>query len=246
MSVNTILCVKWGNKYGNDYVLNLLEQCNKHCTAPFNFYCLTDNPINDFDIKLPDNWDEYYNPNTNRFWAYRKCYMFNESLFPTMNGQMFLYLDLDILIQQDLDYFFKLRMDRPYIVRGWWNDIENCRRNFGQIKSTPLNSSIIRWNKGQLLSVYNHIEKNKDIIFFTYSTIDNYFNHHFYNVWDEKVSYFNTYPRGEVYSWYKGNIFPHDMEERKIRPDSRICLFNNSTKETYEDMFQIEELKKLW
>ena len=107
MSVNTILCVKWGNKYGNDYVLNLLEQCNKHCTAPFNFYCLTDNPINDFDIKLPDNWDEYYNPNTNRFWAYRKCYMFNESLFPTMNGQMFLYLDLDILIQQDLDYFFK-------------------------------------------------------------------------------------------------------------------------------------------
>ena len=90
------------------------------------------------------------------------------------------------------------------------------------------------------------LEKNKDIIFFTYSTIDNYFNHHFYNVWDEKVSYFNTYPRGEVYSWYKGNIFPHDMEERKIRPDSRICLFNNSTKETYEDMFQIEELKKLW
>ena len=244
--VNTILCVKWGNKYGNDYVLNLKSQCDRYSKTPFNFYCLTDNPINGFDIELPSHWDEYYNPESNRFWAYRKCYMFNEKLFSEMKGQQFLYLDLDILIQNDLDYFFDLRMDRPYIVRGWWNDIENCRRNYGQIKSTPLNSSIIRWNKGQLKSVYKHIDNNRDVVFFTYSTIDNYFNHHWYNVWDEKVSYFNSYPKGEIYSWYKGNIFPDDLEEKKLRPDYRICLFNNSTKATYEDMFEIEELRKLW
>jgi len=172
--------------------------------------------------------------------------MFNENLFPTMNGDMFLYLDLDCLIQKDLKYFFELRMNKPYIVRGWWNDIDTCRKNYGQIKSTPLNSSVLRWNKSQMGSIYAHIEKNPEVIFFTYSTIDNYLNHHWYNVWDEKVSYVNVYPKGDVYSWYKGNIFPEDMEERKIREDQKICLFNNSTKETYEDMFEIEELKKLW
>ncbi len=51
MSVNTILCVKWGEKYSNDYVLNLKNQCENHCSIPFNFYCLTDNPQNSFDLK---------------------------------------------------------------------------------------------------------------------------------------------------------------------------------------------------
>ena len=246
MSVNTILCVKWGEKYSNDYVLNLKNQCEKHCSIPFNFYCLTDNPQNSFDLKLPTTWDKHYDSETKRFWAYRKMYMFNENLFPTMNGDMFLYLDLDVLIQQDLKYFFELRMNKPYIVKGWWNDIDNCRKNYGAIKSTPLNSSVLRWNKSQMQGVYSHIEKNQEVIFFTYSTIDNYFNHHWYNVWDEKVSYMNVYPKGDIYSWYKGNIFPEDMETKKIRKDQKVCLFNNSTVETYEDMFEIEELKKLW
>ena len=56
----------------------------------------------------------------------------------------------------------------------------------------------------------------------------------------------NVYPKGDIYSWYKGNIFQDDMEAKKIREDHKICLFNNSTVETYEDMFEIEELKKLW
>ena len=187
-SIYTILCVKWGDKYDSDYVLNLKEQVDKNFTLPYNFYCLTDNPETEYDIQLPTNWDQYYDPEKDFFWAYRKCYMFNESLFPNkLLGTQFLYLDLDILIHQDLKYFFTLNMQRPYIVRGWWNDIENCRKNYGKIKSTPLNSSVIRWNRGQMISVYNHIEKHKEVTFFTYRTIDNYFNHNFYKIWNEKV-----------------------------------------------------------
>ena len=36
---NTILCVKWGDKYGREYVEKLKEQCEKNCSVPFNFYC---------------------------------------------------------------------------------------------------------------------------------------------------------------------------------------------------------------
>jgi len=248
MSENTILCVKWGTKY-DDYVDKLKSQIEKNCSVDFNFYCITENPKKDYDILCPDFWDKYYRPR--QFWAYRKLYPFNEDLFPNIKGEKFLYLDLDILIHQDLKYFFDLDMKRPYIVRGWWNDIENCRKNYGKIKSTPLNSSVVRWDRGQLKTIYNHVNTNAEYIFFTYRTIDNYYNHFFYNIWNEEDSFFNVYPKGDVYSWYKGNIFPNDMKLKQLRPDHKICLFNNSAavntnKTNDEHMYEIEEIKKLW
>ena len=156
MIENTILCVKWGDKYGNEYVEKLKEQVENNCSVPFNFYCLTDKPTQSYDIQLPTIWDAYEN---GKFWAYRKLYMFkitqrtqgrggyNQSDidFKKIEGDKFLYLDLDVIIHKDLKYFFDLPMDKPYIVRGWWNDIENCRKNYGKIKSTPLvfNNNII-------------------------------------------------------------------------------------------------------
>jgi len=50
---NTILCVKWGDKYGREYVEKLKEQCEKNCSVPFNFYCLTDKPTEPYDLFLP-------------------------------------------------------------------------------------------------------------------------------------------------------------------------------------------------
>jgi lipopolysaccharide biosynthesis glycosyltransferase len=167
-------------------------------------------------------------------------------LFP-IKGNKFLYLDLDILIHQDLKYFFDLEMSKPYIVKGYWNDIDNCKKNYGKIMSTPLNSSVVRWNRGQLKPIYDHVTKNSEVIFFTYRTIDNYYNHFFYNMWEENESFFNVYPKGDVYSWYKGNIFPEDMYLKKLRTDHKICLFNNSADtKNNEHMYEIDEIKQLW
>ena len=243
MIENTILCVKWGTKY-DDYVEKLKSQIEKNCSVPFNFYCITDNPTKEYDILCPNFWDKYYRPK--QFWAYRKLYIFNEDLFP-IKGNKFLYLDLDILIHQDLKYFFDLEMSRPYIVKGYWNDIDNCKKNYGKIMSTPLNSSVVRWNRGQLKPIYDHVTKNSEVIFFTYRTIDNYYNHFFYNMWEENESFFNVYPKGDVYSWYKGNVFPDDMTLKKLRTDQKICLFNNSADiKNNEHMYEIDEIKKLW
>ena len=114
MTENTILCVLWGDKYGREFVEKLKDQCEKKCSVPYNFYCLTDNPLHSYDIPLPVDWNDYENGN---FWAYRKLYMFNESHYD-IRGDNFLYMDLDVIIHQDLKYFFELEMDRPYIVRG--------------------------------------------------------------------------------------------------------------------------------
>ena len=145
--------------------------------------------------------------------------------------------------QQDPNhYFYKLfsikSEPRP--------EIKNCQKNYGKLKSTPLNSSVIRWNGLQLHRVYNHIRKNAPMIFFTYKTIDNYFNHFFYNIYDEEESFFRGYPKGIIYSWYKGNVFGEDMELKKLRKDHMICLFNNSASGIDEDMNDISEINELY
>ena len=165
------------------------------------------------------------------------------SIFGEIEGNKFLFLDLDVIIHQDLKYFFDLPMDKPYIVRGWWNDTSTVKRNFSKHKSTPLNSSVIRWDRGQLNDVWNQINANPEVIFFTYPSLDNYLNHKWYNIWDEDMGFFRGFPKGDIYSWYKGNTFPDDMEKRKTREDHKICLFNNST---FNEGINDEEIKKLW
>ena len=66
--------------------------------------------------------------------------------------------------------------------------------------------------------------------------------------YDEKGSFFGTYPKGDIYSWYKGNTFPNDLDPYKIRPDHKICLFNNSASKIYSDekMYDIKELDDKW
>jgi len=246
--MKNILCVKWGDKYTSEHVEKLKQQVEKHCSYDFNFYCLTDKPEKEYDIKLPTWMDEHYIPEKNFFWAYRKCYMFDQTKIFSDDSASdeFLFFDIDVLIHKSIDPLWEIPMDKPYIVRGWWNNIDMCKKNYGKIKSTPLNSSVIRWNGLQLQKVYDHIKQHAPMIFFTYSTIDNYFNHFFYNIHDEEDGFFRAWPKGLIYSWYKGNIYNEDMEFKKLRNDHIVCLFNNSASGIDEDMNDISEINGLY
>ena len=140
-----------------------------------------------------------------------------------------------------LKYFFELPNDKPWIVRGWWNDILTVKKNYAKYKSTPLNSSAILWKKGEMMPVWEHVNKHAELIFFTYPSLDNYFTHHWYDPWNEDDGFLRGFPQGDIYSWYKGNVFPDDMEAKKLRKECKVCLFNNSS-----EINDVEELKSLW
>ena len=235
--MNNIFCIKWGDKYDDSYVEKLKKQCEKNCSVDFNFYCFTDNPNREYDIQLPTYLDKYYDQDKGFFWAWRKCYMFSDDY---VDGDKFLFLDLDVVVHQDLKYFFELPMHKPWIVRGWWNDMETVKKNYAKYKSTPLNSSVIRWNRGQMKPVLQQVKNNAEVIFFTYPSLDNYFAHHWYDPWKDEGE-IQGFPKGDIYSWYKGNIYPEDMEINKLRTDHKICLFNNSAETN-----NIKELKSSW
>jgi hypothetical protein len=247
MKMNNILCIKWGDKYDDSYVEKLKEQCEANCSVPFKFWCFTDKPTKDWHIPIPTTLDEFYDEDRGFFWAYRKCYMFKHQI-PGDNryfsdNSKFLFLDLDVIIHQDLKYFFDLPNDKPWIVRGWWNDIHTVKQNYAKHKSTPLNSSVIVWKKGQMMPVWDHVVKHPEVVFFTSPSLDNYLAHHWYDPWKEDGGFLRGFPQGDIYSWYKGNIFPHDMEKKKIREDHKICLFNNSSQ---TEGVNTDEIKELW
>ena len=102
---NIILCMKWGTKYGAEYVNRLYNMVQRHLTLPFKMVCLTDRtegidpnvqcfPIPPLD--LPAGSPE-------RGW--NKLSTFEPDLYGLKGNALF--LDLDVVIVDNIDCFFQ-------------------------------------------------------------------------------------------------------------------------------------------
>lgn len=105
-AARTILCMKWGAKYGAEYVNRLYGMVRRHLRGEFHFVCLTDRsdgiraevsclPIP--DLALPDGIPE-------RGW--KKLTTFAADLHGLKGTALF--LDLDVVIVDDITPFFEL------------------------------------------------------------------------------------------------------------------------------------------
>lgn len=101
-----ILCMKWGTKYGAEYVNRLYAMVRRHLSGDFRFICLTDStegirqevecfPIPDLDIHLAPG---------QRDGAWKKLTTFESDLHGLKGTALF--LDLDVVIIGSLDDFF--------------------------------------------------------------------------------------------------------------------------------------------
>lgn len=151
-----VLCMKWGTKYGAEYVNRLYNMVKRHCTLDFQMVCLTDNaegihpdivchPIP--ALNLPAHLPE-------RGW--KKLTTFKPELYG-LNGTA-LFLDLDIVIIDNIDCFFTHRAqheDSVMIIRDWkkpWRMVGN--------------SSVYRFKIGQNTypNLLNYFEQNFETI----------------------------------------------------------------------------------
>ena len=100
-----IMCMKWGTKYGPEYVNRLYAMVQRHLCGPFRFVCLTDRsegvrpeveclPIP--ELKLPAGTPE-------RGWT--KLTSFEADLHGLRGTALF--LDLDVVIVDDITPFFE-------------------------------------------------------------------------------------------------------------------------------------------
>lgn len=117
--IKQIICIKWGDRYGPEYVNRIYAMIARFTTPPFALYCFTDNtegvrseinclPIPELGCEHPLN--------TPGKW--RKTALWGESLHG-LKGTC-LYIDLDSVITRSLDNFFAIgSAEDVYMARNW-------------------------------------------------------------------------------------------------------------------------------
>lgn len=92
MTKVSIVCVWWGDKFSEDYVLNLKSMIERNTTVDHEFVCFTDESINNVDYRILDKgYDGWWN----------KLQLFNPK---HKLKERVVYFDLDTLITGNLDW----------------------------------------------------------------------------------------------------------------------------------------------
>ncbi len=123
METVNVLCIKWGKKYGPEYVNKLHAMVGRHLKRPHRFVCLTDDAEGispGIDVKpIPmvgfDEFDQRKPWTFGHGWL--KLTSFAEPLYD-LSGRT-LFLDLDIVIVDSLDPFFE--RTEPFVVIKEWD-----------------------------------------------------------------------------------------------------------------------------
>lgn len=147
-----ILCIKWGTKYGPEYVNRLFTMVRRHLSGPFHFVCLTDNaegidagvtclPIPPLDLRLQPG---------QRDGAWTKLTTFEADLHGLRGTALF--LDLDVVIVGSLDDFFT-QPGEFLIIRDYPRFWRLGNRIIG-------NSSIYRFELGAHADVLAYFRQN--------------------------------------------------------------------------------------
>jgi hypothetical protein len=110
-----VICMKWGRKYGPEYVNRLASMVRRHLSLPHRFVCMTDDSSGldtGVDARPLPDFDDPGGPE--RGW--RKISTFRRPLFDLEGPTLF--IDLDVVIVGSLDRFFS-RPGKFLIIRDW-------------------------------------------------------------------------------------------------------------------------------
>jgi len=143
---NTIVCMKWGVKYGADYANTLWNMLDKTFDNPFHLICFTDNPDGLLpqiesrplpEVAIPDGSPE-------RGW--NKLGMFHPDL--NLPAKPTLFLDLDVVLTGKMDVFFEV--EGHFLISNDWN----------WRKPGVGNSSVFRFIPGTQNHVWEKFQKD--------------------------------------------------------------------------------------
>ncbi|WP_093056558.1 glycosyltransferase [Variovorax sp. YR634] len=148
-----ILCMKWGTKYGPEYVNRLYAMVRRNLSGDFKFVCLTDDgngvrpevtclPIPQLNLNLAPG---------QRDGGWKKLTTFEKDLYGLQGTALF--LDLDVVVVGSLDAFF----EQP----GEFLIIHDYPRPWRRERITG-NSSVYRFEIGAHADILAYLRANLD------------------------------------------------------------------------------------
>lgn len=144
-----VVCLKWGTKYSADYVNRLYHMVSRNMTRPFRFHCLTEDPggLDNGVVPLAlETSSEFAG------WWY-KLSLFRQDFFG-LSGNI-LYLDLDVVIVDNIDFLADLPGDF-LIIRNWSRNL-------------MWNSSVMRFRSGKYPHIWNRFLEDRRNIMRSYN-----------------------------------------------------------------------------
>ncbi len=154
MQKANVMCMKWGTKFGPEYVNRLYHMVKRNLTIPHRFACFTDNAEGlDEGIEvfpLP----EIHVPAKHAISPWRKLTILGEKLGDLQGTTLF--LDLDVVIVGNIDAFF--------VLEGEFCIIEN----WTSLGSGVGNSSVYRFEVGAHKDVLEYYNAHMDEVLSSY------------------------------------------------------------------------------
>ena len=212
-SIENILCMKWGTKYGPEYVNRLAAMVQRNMRRPYRLYCFTEDgagidpsveirplPEMVLDAKLPER-------------GWRKLTVFQRELADLQGNALF--LDLDVIILGELDAFFDVPGEFR-IVKDW-----NLRGSYIG------NSSVFRFEIGRYPDILQYYLEHGDAV------RQNHRNEQAYLSWcmREKgiLQYWDeTWCRSFKRHCMRTFPFGYFFEAKHPGPDAKIVIFHGN------------------
>jgi hypothetical protein len=204
-AMKQIVCMNWGTAYGADYVNRLYGMVSRNITGPFKLVCYTDNREGIHpDVELHD-CPEVDIPHPKRNRGFRKISLWADQL-PGLEGDV-LFLDLDIVITDNIDCFFDYEPDSDFVVIHNWTQPE---KRIG-------NTSAYRFKIGSHPYLLSNLLENHEEVMARFTNSQTYISYTVNNMsfWpDEWCRSFKVHcvPRG-VKRWM---VEPHLPEGTKL------------------------------
>ncbi len=232
----TVACVKWGDKYGAESVNRLQQMVAKNLTVKHNFVCITDDMDDvDCDTILPTNELEL-----DGWWA--KMFLYKPEL---LTGKV-LYLDLDVVIQNNIDALVSYS-DGFCGVFTKWNEVETDNTySYGTLRNKkPFNSSVLTFTAEYYYWLWKLFASDHNDYIMKYYGDDKFLAN--------EIERVKTFPEDWVYSRLYGpdettpcndkvNVTKYTAQECHYYPDRLVCLLNGPT----EDAHYKGNLEKYW
>lgn len=149
--MNTVACMKWGQRYGPEYVNRLHGAVRRHTTRDIRFVCFTDDPTALDEgvevhplppIELPDRVS---------WLPWRKLSVWQSPL-ADLSGDV-LFLDIDIVVVGALDPFFDYEPGRFCVIENWTQRGEGVG-----------NTSVFRLQVGAHTHIFEDFQKDPEAV----------------------------------------------------------------------------------
>lgn len=228
-----IVCVKVGTKYKSKDVNRLYRMVALNMEKPFNFYCFTDD---EKGLLLPIKKKRVYDLPLHSYWW--KMTIFDNTMWD--NNEPTLYLDLDVIVQNDVTHLFE-KINRELVRIGYIGTDELIKvheKESGLKYIADVNSSVMLFHPRDMCFIYEKFIEDATYIMEEYYGMDRYlttvhpYDMTHFRYWEDWYSAWKAYPashKEKKSPWQ--SMQTSDGEEVYIMmiPDASICIMNAPT-----------------